>query len=304
MTTQILKLLVILSCLCAGTALALTYEIPNNGDTIVGSIQIIQSKKGDTLHKIARRYEMGYDAVQMANPTLPKDAAIHPGTAITIPSLFILPENQNEQNGIVVNLPELRLYYYIPATHLILTEPISVGRIGWSTPIFNGKIVEKIKNPNWYVPDSIWEYSRSQGVILPRIVPAGPNNPLGQYALRLNRLTILIHGTNNPKSIGKRVSSGCIRMYPEDIEHLFNAVKIDTPVLVDNQPYKVGRLHGHLYFEVHPVLEEDFESLETEKIIADHLINEYITDKSTKIDWHKVDWMLKKHSGIPSQISY
>ena len=146
-----------------------------------------------------------------------------------VPSQFVLPVAPRD--GIVLNVPEMRLYYYLPKKknqpREVITYPLGVGREGWNTPYITTNIVEKKASPNWYPP-------------LPEIVKAGPDNPLGDFAMRLGQRDYLIHGTNKPYGVGMRVSHGCIRLFPEDIEALFEKVALKTPVRIINQPYKIG----------------------------------------------------------------
>ena len=157
----------------------------------------------------------------------------------------------------------MRLYYYPKAkpgeTPVVITHPISVGRMDWETPLGMTKIVSKQKDPEWRPPKSIKAEHEVDGEPLPDVVPAGPDNPLGRYAMRLGIPGYLIHSTNKPYGVGMRVTHGCIRMYPEDIEKVFNDIPVDTPVQIVNQPIKLGWLAGSLFIELHPPLEEDEE---------------------------------------------
>ena len=280
---------------------ALNYYLSYVGDDLIGKIHIVQSRSGDTLYKIARRFEMGYYEMTKANPKIRKEGRIPKSTGITIPSLFVLPDAP--QNGIVVNLPEMRLYYYPKDRFEIITEPISIGRLGWGTPEVSTYIVEKIKDPIWTIPESIQLHSYEKGTLLPDVMAPGPDNPLGQYALRLGVWSILIHGTNRPITIGRRISSGCIRMYPEDIEHLFQEIDKNTPVHIVNQPYKVGWHQGNLYLEVHKPLLETVGTLEEEQLIIHQLIMSKAENHYVHIDWRTVAKILHEHSGIPYRIN-
>jgi L,D-transpeptidase ErfK/SrfK len=281
-------------------AYALVYYLPKNGNNIIGSMRIVQTEKRATLYKLRRHYEMGHNEMVKANPRLPRYRRIKRNQAVVIPSFFILPDAP--RTGIVINLPELRLYYYPPEHNVVITEPVALGKLGWSTPLLMTEVIEKIKNPPWVVPESIREYNAYKGIYLPQVVPPGPKNPLGKFALRLGAWSVLIHGTIMPQHIGKRVSSGCIRMYPEDIKYLFHAVVKGTPVRIIDQPYKVGWLDNDLYLEAHlPFLEargEVYEELEKIR----QLVLTATFDRQAKIDWHAVVMVLAKHTGIPSII--
>jgi L,D-transpeptidase ErfK/SrfK len=208
---------------------------------------------------------VGYEALKRANPGvdpwLPGE-----GTRVLIPTQFVLPHAP--QRGIVVNIAELRLYYFpddgasasgtTPAgMRRVVTYPISIGQLDWSTPLGTTKVTGKVLNPSWYPPQSIRDEHAERDDVLPRVVPPGPDNPLGKHALRLALPSYLIHGTNMPSGIGMRVTHGCMRMFPWDIEALYKVVPIGTPVTIVNQPYKLGWTDQGLYLEAHPPLAKD-----------------------------------------------
>jgi L,D-transpeptidase ErfK/SrfK len=217
-------------------------EIPD-GD-IVGTVQTYTVQKGDSVFSIARRFDIGAVELLAANPSI---TSAKPATdeVLTIPTAHILP--QGVRTGIVINLAELRLFYFKPDGD-VLTFPVSIGRAGWQTPTGTTEVVRKRKNPTWTPPASI----RAEDPSLPEVVPAGPNNPLGQHALSLGWPGYAIHGTNAPASIGKPASHGCVRMYPEDIETLFGVVEVGTPVTFIDTPVKYGWRDGALFVEVTP----------------------------------------------------
>ncbi len=241
----------------AWPALAATLPLPAEGD-IVGSYAEVAASREDTLIDLARYHGLGYEEIVNANPGvdpwLPGE-----GTIVRLPLRRVLPDAPRE--GIVVNLPEHRLYYFPPAkageARVVVTYAVSVGKMDWSTPLGLTRIAAKIKDPPWYPPESVRAEHAAHGDILPKVVPAGPDNPLGLYALRLAIPggSYLIHGTNKPASVGMGDTHGCMRLYPENIEELFKMVAVDTPVRLVNQPHKVGWSEGRLYVEVHPPLE-------------------------------------------------
>ena len=211
--------------------------------TIIGSHATHAAQSKDTLLDIARLNHLGYQELKRVNagvdPWLPGE-----GTRVTIPSRWILPEAPRE--GLVLNIPEMRLYYYLPDSR-VMTFPLGVGREGQNTPAGEYRIGQKRTNPVWYVPKSIqaeMEHPR-------KMVPPGPNNPLGRYWMRLSHTTYGIHGTNNPWAIGRRVTHGCIRLYPEDIAFLYPRVPKDTPVRVIYQHAKIGVDEGKPYFQTY-----------------------------------------------------
>lgn len=200
----------------------------------------------DSLIELARSYDIGYNEIVAANPGV--DPFIPTvGTEVTIPCAWLLPDVP-KQEGIVINLAEMRLYLFPPdKSHSVETYPIGIGDEGWETPTGTFRIIEKTENPNWYVPASI----RAHEPNLPNMVPAGPDNPLGTHALRLSLGTILIHGTNRPFGIGRRVSHGCIHLYPEDIRVLFRKVKLGAMVTIIRQQVKATLANGQVLVEVH-----------------------------------------------------
>ncbi|WP_038177422.1 MULTISPECIES: L,D-transpeptidase family protein [Vibrio] len=227
-------------CCCLSTSVfAATYDLPLEGSSIVGRTQFHQVAEGDTLANIAKQYDVGFLSLMAANkgvdPFLPQVDYV-----LTIPTQIILPNV--ERQGVVINLAELRLYYFQPEINKVHIFPVGIGRIGRDTPEMETRISQKRPNPTWTPPASIRKEYRARGIELPAVVPAGPDNPLGEYALRLayGIGDYLIHGTNKDFGIGLRVSSGCIRMDPKDIEWLFEKVELGEKVRVINQPIKVA----------------------------------------------------------------
>ncbi|MCX4188300.1 L,D-transpeptidase family protein [Methylophaga sp. OBS4] len=231
---------------------ATTFEINDEASSVIGHNMVIYSHAEDTLLDIARRFDLGYGDIVDANPDidpwLPGD-----NTRVILPTRFILPDAVRE--GIVINIAEMRLYYYPKRTgnppQRVITHPIGIGREGWATPLGKARVTEKRKDPTWTPPESIRQEHLEKGDPLPRVVPAGPDNPLGAYAMRLSMPGYLLHGTNKPFGVGLRVSHGCIRLFPEDIEHLFAVTPSNTPVEIVYQPYKAGARNGQLYLEAH-----------------------------------------------------
>ena len=237
----------------SSVASAIELELSPDSD-VVGETQVIEAQYEDTFIKLARRYNLGWEELIAANPGvdpwLPGE-----GTEIVLPTHFVLPKTPRE--GIVINLPELRLYYYPDGeSGRVFTHPISIGRMEWRTPLGRAEIIAKALNPTWYPPESIREEHAADNRFLPKVVPPGPDNPLGNHALRLSLPGYLIHGTNKPSGLGMRVTHGCIRMFPEDIEALFEDVPVGTPVRIVNQPYKLGWTDDGFYLEAHPPLDE------------------------------------------------
>ena len=254
--TTIVSALMTLALALPGLGAAEVYVLPPPGQDVIGALTTIEARHDDTLLDIARRHGLGYEDIVRANPDvdtwLPGE-----GTDVVLPTRFVLPPGP--RRGVILNLPEYRLYYFPtpddgePA--VVMTYPISIGRMDWATPLGRTSIVSKVRNPSWYPPESIRAEHAADGNPLPRIVPPGPRNPLGAHALRLGLPGYLIHGTNRPSGVGMRVTHGCIRMFPEDIRFLFDAVGVDTPVRIINEPIKFGWDGDQLVMEVHRTLE-------------------------------------------------
>jgi L,D-transpeptidase ErfK/SrfK len=233
------------------------------GSDVVGEVQVIRARYEDTFVDIARAYGLGFDELVQANPGV--DAWLPgAGTPIVLPTQFILPDAPRD--GIVLNIGTKRIFFYpkVAAGEAprVITHPVGIGREGWGTPIGTTKVVSKVKDPVWTVPASIRREHAEAGDPLPARVPAGPDNPLGAYALRLGFPSYLIHGTNKPSGIGMRVSHGCVQLFPEDIETLFSQVPVGAPVRIVNQPQLLGWRDGNLYLEAHPALEDDRRNLQ------------------------------------------
>jgi L,D-transpeptidase ErfK/SrfK len=233
------------------------FTLGNDSDTVVGRLQITHAHAEDTLPDIARRFNIGYEEIVRANPGvdpwLPRE-----GTRIVLPTQFVLPDAPHE--GIVINLPALRLYYFPPAKkgepQTVITHPIGVGMVGWITPVGSTKVVSKRTNPVWHPPLSVRKEHAEDGDVLPATVKAGPDNPLGKYAMNLDWPSYLIHGTNQPYGVGIRASHGCIRLYPEDIAQLFDDIPVGTKVTVVNQANVYGWHNGVQYLQPYPVLDD------------------------------------------------
>ena len=211
-------------------------------NTVIGSLQEYVIKKDDTLLDIARNFDLGYQDVTLAAPHL--DPWLPPqGEGITLPTVWVLPPVIKK--GIVINVPELRLYLFKSPT-TVKTYPIGIGVLDAPTPFGRFTIIEKTKDPTWHIPPSLQEeYGRQS-------MPPGPDNPLGEYRLRLSTSDYGIHGTNAPLGIGRLVSHGCIRLYPEDIKELFSLVPVGTRVEIIYEPVKIGFKEGRIFVEVHP----------------------------------------------------
>ena len=304
MRMSVLKSVAVVAGL-AGPANATQYPLASTEALMFGDIETITAFGEDTLPDLARRYSLGYEEIQRANPGvdlwLPGE-----GTTILLPGQRLLPTGPRE--GIVVNLPEHRLYYYPKVkkgeTPYVITYPVSIGKMDWNTPLGETRIVEKRKNPTWSPPESVRKEHEERGDPLPKVVKAGPDNPLGAYAMRLGIKpgAYLIHGTNNPIAVGMAITHGCIRMYPEDIEALFPLVPVNTPVWLINQPVKVARVNGQVWLEVHPPVDAEGQraAVDLEGFYA--LANAALGETPAAIHWEFVLSTLQEASGLPQMV--
>lgn len=288
-----------------------TFPLPTGEDSVVGVVQHVESREDETLVDIAREFDLGYDQIVRANPEVNRWIPGN-GTKVLIPHHYILPGDVRK--GIVLNIAELRMYYYptngkLPADR-VHTYPVSIGRMDWKTPLGATKVIRKDRDPAWHPPASIREEHAREGEILPSVIPGGtPDNPLGRYALRLGFPGYLIHGVDERKTygIGMRVTHGCIRMYPDDIETLFGMVPLNTPVQLLNQPVKVGWSGDRLLLEVHQPLDEGED--EDAPILPRITYNEVMQAIREKIrepldlDENAIDVAVDAGDGIPREIA-
>jgi L,D-transpeptidase ErfK/SrfK len=278
---------------------ALTFPLPAKGGDVVGEVQTTYTHEGDSFVTLSDKYNVGYHELREANPGVELWTP-HTGTKVVIPTRFILPAGK--RNGIVINISELRLYFFAPTMNLVATYPIGIGKMNWLTPTGTTTVVKKVKDPGWTVPDSIWESQAARGNILPRYVPPGPDNPLGKYALRLGISGYLIHGTNSPSGIGMRVSHGCIRMNPEDIEELFTMVSAGTPVRIVHNNYDLGWENSKLLLEVRKPLSEFRKPKALLKKEIIQAIYSYTGQQWAIVDWAAVDRAIDETRGVPEVI--
>ena len=242
---------------------AVSYPLPPAGSRLVGSSQAITVPDHNTLplEAFAAQYGQGLSNMLEANPGvdpfLPKS-----GTRLVIPQQLILPDTVRE--GIVVNVAEMRLYYYPPGSHTVEVLPIGIGQAGRETPRNWVTAVERKQvGPTWSPTPNTRRAYAAEGKTLPAFVPAGPDNPMGLYAIYIGRL-YAIHGTNSNFGIGLRVSQGCIRLRNNDIKYLFDNVPVGTRVQLIDRPVKVTtEPDGSRWVEVHEPLSRnraEFES--------------------------------------------
>ncbi|MCW8193839.1 L,D-transpeptidase family protein [Proteobacteria bacterium 005FR1] len=302
----------VLALLVASGATAATYKIPGLDSSVVGEIQKATVEKDDTLMDIARRYGVGHIEIRAANPAV-NIWVPGPGAEITIPSQYILPDTPRE--GIVINRSEMRLYYFHhdagTGDLLVTTHAMGIGRDDRQTPLGEGKVTMKLHKPAWYPTPEVHADYAAQGKSLPSVIPAGPENPLGEYAMVLDLPGLLIHGTNRPDGIGMLVSQGCMRLYPESIKSLVGQVSVGTPVRIIDEPIKVALVDGLLVLEVHkpvyPLGGDDLEDRTDFQQAVTAKVNQVLRREQEKldgwVDWKLIDRVAERASGIPTVVS-
>lgn len=271
-----------------------------NGD-VLGEMSEYYTWTPDTLLDIARGEELGLVNLMSSNP------GVDPwlpgkGTHLILPTAHILPDAP--RRGVVINVAELRLYLF-KSDGEVWSFPIGVGREGFSTPLGQTKVVRKKEGPTWYPTAA----KRAEDPEVPAVVPPGPENPMGEFALYLGWPTYAVHGTNQPWAVGRRVTRGCIRLYPEDIAWVFEQVPVGTPVTVVDQPIKLGRRNAEIFVEVHPSLKQIDEIEESGRAEPDPLpdqtdkILDYAGADIARLDWPAINQALAERKGYPIQIT-
>lgn len=291
----------------AVAAQAEVVPLENTKNSVLGSIYTIQSRYGETIPALAKAHEVGYHELLWANQEvhswMPGE-----GAEIRIPRQYVLPGPRRE--GIVLNLPEMRLYYY-EASGSVRTYPISIGRMDWTTPVGLSEVVTLLKDPAWYPPESIRKEHEERDDPLPRIVPPGPDNPMGEYALQLSVPGYFIHGTNRDEGIGMRVTHGCVRMRSQDIEDLAFRVAKGTSVEITAIPVKVGTLDGVVYMEAHPTLREEIPMPEKNPALDETevgtplaALEEQLPPGDYVIFWEEVMKVAREAQGMPMPVGW
>ena len=323
---QFTGFVVLICAVLVNTSRADIYELPPEGHDVIGAVSTIIARHEDTLIDIARLHGLGYQDIVRANPDVnvwvPGE-----GTEVILPTRFVLPAGI--RTGVVLNLAEYRLYYFPKPKEgepaYVMTYPISIGRMDWETPLGLTKVISKVRNPSWYVPQSVLDEHAADGNPLPRIVPPGPDNPLGEFAMRLGLPGYLIHSTNRPAGVGMRVTHGCVRMFPEDIKYLFGQVATDTAVRIINEPVKIGWSGNELVMEVHPILEmaaptvdeptqdevvvDEVDAPEPVKVAVKDPLT-YVTEqfisvtgvRAGRLDWYLAEQIVDRSDGIPTAV--
>ncbi len=297
--------LLALACSMASlSASALELPLPPEGEDVVGEVRVLEARYEDTLADIAKANDLGYYEIVAANPGL--DPWVPgAGAKIVLPTRYILPPGPRE--GIVINLAEYRMYYFPQGKPVVYTYPLGIGREGWNSPVGTTHISGKFPNPTWTPPASIRAEHAAEGDILPAVVPAGPNNPLGpfKFTLGLSKGAYLIHGSNKKFGIGMRVSHGCFRMLNNNVLELASMAPIGTPVRVINQPYKFGVAGGKLYFEAHTPLDDHGEPsiVDKHELVISTLQQYPALQAQAQMDWSSLRDLAGGERGIPEAVA-
>jgi L,D-transpeptidase ErfK/SrfK len=289
---------------CASVLPAAAAEYPlAPGQKVVGQIGEYVVQPGEGLNEIARKFDLGYTALAAANPGVDQ---FEPGAGrrLIIPSLYVLPDAPHQ--GIVINLAQWRLFYFPPGGDRVETYPLGLSVFGSKTPLGATSVVRKEPNPTWYPPPSI----RAERPELPAMIPPGPENPLGDYALHLGWPRYLVHGTNKPDGVGRNVSHGCVRMYPADIERLFSEVSVGTPVRTVNQSAGAGWSEdGGLFVKVFPS-KNQVEQIDIDSPVSsepadgvDRMVRAAAGNYADAVDWDAVLQAARERTGIPVRVA-
>lgn len=273
---------------------ATAYYVPPPNRSLIGRVHYATAGFTDTTTTFAKRYDLGHNAVISANPSFSAFGSVK------IPGMHLLPNRPRE--GIIINLPEMRMYYYPPGSRMVLTYPIGIGKMGKTIPITEAVITRKIEKPTWVPPEDIREFNLQQGIVLPQVMPPGPDNPLGPYAIYMSIPTYLIHSTIFPESVGKRASFGCIRMYESDIKEFFPSINSGIPVAIINSPVKVGWQDDRLFIESHQPLEEHSNAYDATLPGMVQMISQAAQNQPVLVDWQLVSYIARERDGIPHDI--
>jgi len=290
------------SMLLSSAAFAAEFPLPAAGSNMVGQLQVVIARHQDTLLDIARHYDVGYNEIRAANP------GVDPwlpgaGTHVLVPTQYILPPKP--WTGIIINIPERRLFYFPAGQNVVYTYPVGIFRPKWPNPLGSTRIIAKVRNPTWTVPKNIQEEHAKAGEPIPAFFPAGPDNPMGELALETGWSQIFIHGTNKPWGVGMRVSHGCFHVYPENEVQLFKMVKVGTPVTTIDQPYVVGiNGNGQLYLQSFAPIEAYNKDSNPQQRAVDAIsLFEKQVQQSWTINWQQVIDLVEKPNTIPTAIN-
>ena len=274
------------------------YDFDNSIQSF-GHNQSLKAVYEDTLVDLARQYNLGFNEIIRANPNVDKWLPGE-GTIIKIPTQHIIPKGFSKK-GITINLSEFR--GYLIKDNQLITFPVGLGRMDWKTPLGISTIDLKLEKPAWYPPQSVRDEYKNQGKFLPAEVLPGPDNPLGELAMRISIPGgYFIHGTNRPDGVGMEISHGCIRLFPEDIDYIFQLTDIGTEVILLDQPVKIARIQNDIYLQVHPSYSNQHDyNLEKLRIEIELLVNNQ--DELIQINWDSVESLLKAQNGLATKVT-
>ena len=288
---------------------AATFDLPQDGSTVVGSFRVVLPSSDNTLLDIARHFNVGHHEITWANPGV---SVWLPGSSVkvVVPTQFILPAKPWE--GVVLNIPQRRLFYFPKPkqgeTAKVITYPVSIAREGWSTPLGKTTIVGKYKDPAWFVPPSIRQEKFEEGELnFPTYFPPGPNNPMGMLAIQTGFQGIFIHGTNRPWGVGMRVSHGCLHLYPEDAAEIFPNIERGTPIRVVDEPFMVGMLDNSLVMASYETVPE-YESSDAALTRAISAFTPFLDagngrNTAYSVDWRLVEDLVKSPHVLPMEVT-
>ncbi|HOV86718.1 MAG TPA: L,D-transpeptidase family protein [Syntrophobacteraceae bacterium] len=257
--------------------------------TVIGSPTWFHVPPKDTLLDIARRFGLGFNEVDLLYPRMDKWLPPN-GKKIAVPTFWVLPPTNHQQ--LVINVPELRIYFFLRNSSTVQTYPIGIGDEGWETPLGTFHITEKRTNPSWYVPLSLQE---KYGMA---VMPPGPENPLGDYMMKFSAGAYGVHGTAMPWGVGRLVSHGCIRCYPEHIKILFPQVPIGTKLEIIYEPVKLGRVDSQIYVEAHP---DVYRKIPDYTDYAVRKLDEH--PQAAQVDRKRFLMAIRLQNGVPTNVS-
>lgn len=279
---------------------AASYSVPTPDHSLIGQTQYTSTEDGSSVLTVAQHYDLGFNAIAGANPQLNMNRKFTPHSLLKVPTQHLLPDAP--RRGIIINLPEMRMYYYPENSGKVLTYPIGIGKIGKTIPILQTHVVRKVKDPIWTPTENIRKFNLEQGIVLPIHMPAGPDNPLGPYAIYTKIPTYLMHSTIFPESIGKRASFGCIRMFQPDIESFFPLIQRGIPIDIINSPITLGWENNHLYMQAFEPLEEHEKDQNNSLPGVVHSIVQLTENQSLLVDWQVVAYIKEERDGVPHDI--
>ncbi|WP_123103048.1 L,D-transpeptidase family protein [Acidithiobacillus sulfuriphilus] len=290
------------SCAACAPGQAAEFPLPPKGSNIVGGLQVVIARHQDTLLDIARHYDVGYNEIRAANP------GVDPwlpgaGTHVVVPTQYILPPKP--WNGIVINIPERRLFYFPKGQNVVYTYPVGIFMPKWPDPLGSTRIIAKVKNPTWTVPKNIQEEHAKDGDPIPAFFPAGPDNPMGELALETGWSQIFIHGTNKPWGVGMRVSHGCFHVYPENEVQLFKMISVGTSVTTIDQPFLVGTDgQGGLYMQSFKPVEAYTKGSNPQQRAVNAISGfEEAAGRNWQVNWQQVINLVNAPNTMPTPIT-